>query len=60
MLILFDPDEFTATKPVRARAHQLYDSQNHPAFRGLLLLEPDRVTVLEPGRPQPAGERAPP
>lgn len=60
VLILFDPDEFTATKPVRARAHQLYDSQNHPAFRGLLLLEPDRVTVLEPGRPQPAGERAPP
>lgn len=52
VLILFDPDEFTATKPVRARAHELYDTQNHPAFRGLLLLEPDRVTVLEPGRPK--------
>jgi hypothetical protein len=51
VLILFLPDEFTATKPVRARAHQLYDTQNHPAFRGLLRLEPDRVTVLEPGRP---------
>lgn len=52
VLILFEPDEFTAKKPVRARAHKLYDTQNHPAFRGLLLLEPDRVTVLEPGRPK--------
>jgi hypothetical protein len=51
VLILFEPEEFTAKKPVRARAHQLYDTQNHPAFRGLLLLEPDRITVLEPGRP---------
>jgi len=52
VLILFDPNEFTAKKPVRARAHKLYDTQNHPAFRGLLLLEPDRVTVLEVGRPE--------
>jgi hypothetical protein len=56
VLILFDPDEFTATKPVRARAHKLYDTQNHPSFRGLLLLEPDRVTVLEAGRPKKKAE----
>lgn len=52
VLILFHPDEFTAKKPVRARAHQLYDTQNHPAFRGLLLLESDQLRVLEPGRPE--------
>jgi len=54
VLILFDPDEFTAKKPVRARAHELYDTQNHPAFRGLLLIEPQRLSVLEPGRPKNA------
>ena len=54
VLIAFDPDTFTARKPVRARAHKLYDTQNHPAFRGLLRVYRDRFEVLEPGRtPKP-------
>lgn len=52
VLIVFDPDRGTATKPVRARAHELYDSQNHPGFRGLLRLEAERITVMEPARPK--------
>ena len=52
VLILFDPDEFTATKPVRARAHQLYDTQNHPGFRGLFRLEADSIGILEPANPK--------
>lgn len=51
VLIAFDPDRPTVIKPVRARAHELYDTQNHPGFRGLLRLEPDGIQVLEPGRP---------
>lgn len=50
VLLLFDQDEFTAKKPVRARAHELYDTQNHPGFRGLLLIEADGVSLLEPGQ----------
>jgi hypothetical protein len=52
VLILFDGEDFTTTKPVRARTHQLYDSQNHPAFRGLLKIEKDAVSVMEAANPQ--------
>ena len=52
VLILFDPDAFTARKPVRARAHQLYDTQNHPGFRGLFRLEADAIGILEPANPK--------
>jgi hypothetical protein len=51
VLIVFDPEEFTARKPVRARAHQLYDTQNHPSFRGLLQFDAETVQVLEPAYP---------
>lgn len=51
VLILFDAERPTVIKPVRARAHELYDRQNHPGFRGLLRLEPDGIEVLEPPRP---------
>lgn len=52
VLIVFDPAEFSATKPVRARAHQLYDTQNHPSFRGLLRFDRSGISVLEPANPE--------
>lgn len=52
VLILFDPDAFTVRKPVRARAHQLYDTQNHPGFRGLFRLEANAIGILEPANPK--------
>ena len=51
VLIFFDPSEFTAMKPVRARTHQLYDTQNHPGFRGLLRIDKDSISVLEGPNP---------
>lgn len=51
VLIVFDPLDFTALKPVRARAHQLYDTQNHPSFRGLLRFDRSGIGVLEPANP---------
>jgi hypothetical protein len=51
VLIVFDASEFTTTKPIRARTHQLYDTQNHPAFRGLLRFDRTTLTVLEPANP---------
>lgn len=53
VLIFFDPDQFTAMKPVRARAHQLYDTQNHPAFRGLLRFDKNSISILESANPKP-------
>lgn len=47
VLIVFNPDNFVAKKPARNRAHKLYDTQNHPAFRGLLRLDENGVYVLE-------------
>ncbi len=49
VLIVFDPADFTTIKPIRARARQLYDSQNHPGFRGLLRFDKNVVTVLDSG-----------
>ncbi len=49
VLIVFDPADFTTIKPIRARARQLYDSQNHPGFRGLLKFDKDIITVLDDG-----------
>jgi hypothetical protein len=54
VLVVFDASDPVYIKPVRARAHQLYDTQNHPAFRGLLKLEKDRVSILEPMKPAQA------
>lgn len=51
VLIAFDLEAATARKPVRARAHELYDTQNHPAFRGLLELDAEGVSLLEKARP---------
>ena len=47
VLIVFDPADFVTIKPIRARTHQLYDTQNHPGFRGLLRFDKDVVSVLE-------------
>lgn len=52
VLIMFDPDDFTTKKPVRARTHELYDARNHPGFRGLLLFDKDKVWELEPAHPE--------
>lgn len=49
VLIVFDPADFTTIKPIRARARQLYDSQNHPGFRGLLRFDKDVIAVLDDG-----------
>lgn len=49
VLIVFDPSDFTTIKPIRARARQLYDSQNHPGFRGLLRFDKDVITILDSG-----------
>ena len=51
VLIFFDGEDFTTTAPVRARTHQLYESQNHPAFRGLLKIEAEAVSVMEAANP---------
>ncbi|MEM9114394.1 MAG: hypothetical protein AAGD10_12625 [Myxococcota bacterium] len=55
VLIAFDLEAVTARKPVRARAHELYDTQNHPAFRGLLRMDADGVEVLEAPHPEDKG-----
>jgi hypothetical protein len=52
VLVVFDPTSFVTTKPIRARTHQLYDTQNHPGFRGLLRFDENGVGVLEPGSPK--------
>lgn len=49
VLIVFDPADFVTVKPIRARTWQLYDSQNHPGFRGLLRFDKDTISILEPG-----------
>lgn len=52
VLIVFDPTSFVTVKPIRARTHKLYDTQNHPGFRGLLRFDRNGVTVLEPADPK--------
>ena len=49
VLIVFRPDDFVAVKPARNRARQLYDTQNHPGFRGLRSFDAEGLGVLEPG-----------
>ncbi len=49
VLIVFDLEEPMGRKPVRGRTHHLYDTQNHPAFRGLLEFDEFGLSVLEPG-----------
>ncbi len=51
VLIVFDPKDFITIKPIAARAHMLYDTQNHPGFRGLLRFDRDSITVLQPAKP---------
>ncbi|MBI2377463.1 MAG: hypothetical protein HYV07_25910 [Deltaproteobacteria bacterium] len=53
-LILFDHEQFTAVKPVRARAHVMYQERNHPAFRGMLLLSVDGVSIFEAADASPS------
>ncbi|MEO1337282.1 MAG: hypothetical protein AAFV29_16690 [Myxococcota bacterium] len=55
VLIVFDPANFVTTKPIRARTHELYDTQNHPGFRGLLRFDKDVVSILEPANPANKG-----
>ncbi len=52
VLILFDPDDVSTRRPVRARTHQLHDERNHPGFRGLLRLSREGLAVLEPAHPE--------
>jgi hypothetical protein len=52
VLIIFDTAEFTATRPIRARTHQLYDTQNHPGFRGLIRFDRAGLSVLEAANPE--------
>ncbi|MBI4821943.1 MAG: hypothetical protein HY791_37140 [Deltaproteobacteria bacterium] len=47
VLVLFDHEDFVAVKPVRARAHQMYQERNHPAFRGLLRISADGLAIFE-------------
>lgn len=50
VLIVFRLGDFTILKPVRNRTIRLHDTQNHPAFRGLLKFDAERIAVLEPAR----------
>jgi hypothetical protein len=52
VLIIFDPKDFVTIKPIAARAHKLYDTQNHPGFRGLLSFDRDNISVLQPAKPK--------
>lgn len=52
VLIIFDTSEFTAVKPIRARTHQLYDTQNHPGFRGLIRFDRQGLSVFEAANPE--------
>ncbi len=49
-LTIFDPSEPANVKPIRVRAHQLYDTRNHPGLRDLLRLTADGVDVWTPTR----------
>lgn len=51
VLVVFDPKDFVTIKPIRARTHSLYDTQNHPGFRGLLRFDKAAISILEPARP---------
>lgn len=52
VLIVFDPTDFVTVKPIRARTHQLYDNRNHPGFRGLLSIDADTISMMEPAYPK--------
>jgi hypothetical protein len=51
VLMVFDSSDFVATKPARSRAHQLFDTQNHAGFRGLIRFDKDLIAILESGKP---------
>ena len=59
VLIFFDPTDFVTIKPIRARTHQLYDHRNHPGFRGLLRIDRDTISVMEPAYPKKKKLKAP-
>lgn len=57
VLILFPSEDPLTQRPIRARTHQLFDTQNHAGFRGLLRLEQDSLSILEAPYPEPAKGR---
>ena len=52
VLIVFDPSDFVTVKPIRFRTHQLYDNRNHPGFRGLIRIDEDTISMMEPAYPK--------
>ena len=52
VLIIFDPSDFVTVKPIRFRTHQLYDNRNHPGFRGLIRIDEDTISMMEPAYPK--------
>ena len=52
VLIVFDPSDFVTVKPIRFRTHQLYDNRNHPGFRGLISIDEDTISMMEPAYPK--------
>ena len=52
VLIIFDSGNTSTLRPVRHRTHQLYDTQNHFAFRGLLRFDEKTISVFEPPDPK--------
>lgn len=52
VLIVFDPTDFVTIKPIRARTHELYDNRNHPGFRGLLRIDRDTISMMDPAYPK--------
>ena len=59
VLIVFDPTDFVTIKPIRARTHQLYDNRNHPGFRGLLSIDAETISMMEPAYPKKKKLKAP-
>lgn len=51
-LTVFDAKDFVTLKPIRVRTHALYDAKNYPAFRGLLRMDQNGVSILEPAHPE--------
>lgn len=51
VLVIFDASNIAAVRPIRARAHQLHDTQNHPGFRGLIRFDHSTISILEPANP---------
>jgi hypothetical protein len=59
VLIVFDPADFVTIKPIRARTYELYDNRNHPGFRGLLRIDRDTISMMEPAYPKKKKRRSP-